>query len=159
MISLILTSTPSSLSHSPHPPPLLTHLCVFSTSGQAAYEAAHVLHTPLADVLRRVCRGRVLPIHQKTSHRAWKSSGGWKRWVNQEQPLTVSLFSATILGMDGADKTVENVRPFSPPVLLQHNVRSVLWYCWRQVPEWIKMSCWLNVCLSSGDCDLKIRGV
>lgn len=63
-------------------PPLCPHLCVFSTSGQAAYEAAHVLHTPLADVLHRVCCGGVLPIHEKTSHRAWKSSSGWKWCVN-----------------------------------------------------------------------------
>lgn len=44
------------------------HLGVFGTSGQAAYEAAHILHAPLADVLHRVCCGRVLPIHEKTSH-------------------------------------------------------------------------------------------
>lgn len=59
-----------------------SHLCVFSTSGQAAYEATHVLHTPLADVLHRVCCGWVVPIHEKTSHWAWESSSGWKWCVN-----------------------------------------------------------------------------
>ena len=91
--SLSLSLSPSSLS-------LCPHLCVFSTSGQAAYEAAHVFHTPLAYVLHRVCCGRVLPIHEKTSHRAWESSSGWKWCVNintgyraavqAEDPATVS---------------------------------------------------------------------
>ena len=92
-LSLSLSLSPSSLS-------LCPHLCVFSTSGQAAYEAAHVFHTPLAYVLHRVCCGRVLPIHEKTSHRAWESSSGWKWCVNintgyraavqAEDPATVS---------------------------------------------------------------------